>query len=76
MVSMGPEDHRAAKALVLAMETCHICSGTVLLDEWPVHCEDCSADCEEHEPPDCPTIQSLHAALKKALSTSKQEISG
>ena len=49
---------RAAQELMIAMETCHICKGAILLQETPVYCEDCSFDCEEHEEPECPTIQS------------------
>ena len=58
----------AAQALVDAMETCHECKGTVLVEEQPVHCEDCSYDCDSHEGAECPTIYSLHLALKQALA--------
>jgi hypothetical protein len=57
----------AAEALVEALETCHICRGLISVEEGPIHCEDCSFDCEEHEPPDCPSIADLHRTLKKAL---------
>jgi len=59
-----------AQALVDAMETCHECKGTVLVEERPVHCEDCSGDCDSHEGAECPTIYGLHLALKCALAES------
>lgn len=58
----------AARALADAMETCHECKGTVLVEEQPVHCEDCSSDCESHEGAECPTIYGLHLALKLKLA--------
>ena len=56
-----------AQALVDAMETCHICHGTVLVDNDPVHCEDCSYDCDNHDEPPCKTLYDLHRELKIAL---------
>ena len=58
----------AAQALVDGMETCHQCKGTVLVDEQPVHCEDCSSDCDNHEGAECPTIYGLHLQLKTLLA--------
>jgi hypothetical protein len=58
---------RIAQALVDGMETCHECKGTVLVDEYPIHCEDCSSMCENHEGAECATIYGLHLALKRAL---------
>lgn len=55
-----------SKVLIEAMETCHICKGFILVEEGPVRCEDCSSDCEEHDPPECPSIQSLHISAKKS----------
>ena len=63
----------AAKALVDAMETCHICLGTILVDEDPVHCEDCSFDCDEHQLPACRSIQDLHAELKRQIKLTETE---
>ena len=60
----------AAKALADAMETCHICEGELLVDEGPAHCENCSCDCEDHEPPNCRSLYHLHNDLKRSL---KQE---
>jgi hypothetical protein len=57
-----------AQALVDAMETCHQCKGTVLVEEQPTHCEDCTYDCDSHEGAECPTIYGLHLALKMALA--------
>lgn len=57
-----------AKALLEAMETCHICKGLILLEEAPVHCEDCSWDCDEHDEPNCTPIYVLHEELKKAIN--------
>ena len=58
----------AAKILVSAIETCHVCQGTVLVNEGPTHCEDCSWDCEEHDGQECPRLDSLHGNLKRALA--------
>jgi len=60
----------AAQALVDAMETCHQCRGTVLVDHGPVHCEDCSYDCDNHDYPECESIYELHRRLKAALASS------
>jgi hypothetical protein len=57
----------AAEALLLAMETCHICKGILLFPEVAPHCEDCSWDCEDHEEPSCNPIQSLSQALRNAI---------
>jgi hypothetical protein len=57
----------AASALLEAMETCHHCKGSVLVEEGPTHCENCSYDCADHEPPSCVGIDVLHAQLKRAL---------
>jgi hypothetical protein len=51
-------DFETVRALFEAVETCHICKGTLSLDYLePVHCENCSRDCEEHEEPACEPIQ-------------------
>jgi len=39
-----------------------------LVEEQPVHCEDCSSECDSHEGSECPTLYSLHLALKIALA--------
>ncbi|HEV7523024.1 MAG TPA: DUF551 domain-containing protein [Candidatus Angelobacter sp.] len=57
----------AATELLDAMETCHVCKGVLVLQEHPVHCEDCSGDCENHEGSECTPIYVLHAKLRKAL---------
>ena len=57
----------AARGLVDAMETCHICKGTLLVSEEPAHCEDCSRDCECHEEPECLPIYEFHRRLRAAL---------
>jgi hypothetical protein len=62
----------AAKALVDGMETCHECKGTVLVEDYPVHCEDCSSDCDCHDEPECPTIYGLHLAVKLVLKGQAQ----
>lgn len=56
-----------ARALLNTMEICHHCKAAVLMEETPVHCEDCYPDCEIHEEPDCQTIQSLHRSAKSEL---------
>lgn len=63
----------AAQALVDAMETCHQCSATLLVEDSPTYCSEggCSYDCEDHEDrekPNCIPISNLHANLKRALS--------
>lgn len=65
----------AAYKLADAMETCHICKGAVLVTDEAVHCEDCSYDCENHDGPECETIESLHRNLKKALAEARKEAS-
>lgn len=59
----------AAQALVNAMETCHICTSSVIVDDSPIHCEDCSYDCEEHGPPSCVTLDIIHARLKRLIKS-------
>jgi len=56
-----------ARELLAMMETCHICEGALILEEHPVHCENCSGDCENHAEPECTPIYVLHARLRKAL---------
>jgi hypothetical protein len=58
----------AATELLDVMETCHICKGALILEEHPVHCEDCSGDCENHDEPECTPIYVLHARLRKTLA--------
>jgi hypothetical protein len=57
----------AVTALLDAMETCHICKGALIVQEEPPHCENCSGDCDDHDEPNCPTIQSRHADLRRRL---------
>jgi hypothetical protein len=57
----------AARALVDAMVTCHECKSTILIDDGPTHCEDCSYDCECHEEPACTGIDILHQNLVRVL---------
>lgn len=65
---MTKEEALAAIAELLnAMETCHVCQGALSLDEGPVHCEDCSACCEDHEPPDCKPMNVFHSRAWIAL---------
>lgn len=58
-----------AGALVEAMETCHACKSSVLVEEGPTYCSEggCSYDCDDHDPPNCVGIDVLHARLKAAL---------
>jgi hypothetical protein len=63
---------KASKELVDVMETCHICGGNVLVDDGPVHCEDCSYDCENHDEPECTSIYDLHRKLKDLLIRAKE----
>lgn len=62
----------AALALVDAMETCHQCSATLLVEDGPTYCSEsgCSSDCEDHEDrdkPNCIPISNLHGTLKRIL---------
>lgn len=70
----------AASALCDALEICHICKGQVIVDVPTTHCEDCSGDCDYHDEPNCPTIESLCAqlrfALKQSLAQSGQSAPG
>lgn len=59
--------------LLDAMETCHVCSGTLFLEETPVHCENCSYDCEDHEEPACTPLQTLHSGARKELAAIESE---
>lgn len=61
-----------ASKLVSAMETCHDCKGLVLVEEGPIHCEDCSPDCEAHKGPECKPLQALHIRLKALLEKRTQ----
>lgn len=63
----------ASSALVNTMETCHICKATVLMESGPIHCEDCSYDCENHEDPGCPELYDLHLHLKAVIAKVKAE---
>jgi hypothetical protein len=62
----------AADALVTTAETCHICQGTLLVEEGPAHCEDCSWDCDEHEQPDCLGLDVLHEQLKRMIAKARE----
>lgn len=66
--SINQEMQEAAKLLVEAMETCHICKGLLVLQKNPAHCEDCSRDCEGHEGSECTPIYELHRILKAVLA--------
>ena len=55
-------------ALLDAMETCHVCGGTLALDDVePTHCENCSWDCNEHDAPECTPLHHLHREARRAL---------
>lgn len=53
--------------LLAAMETCHICSGTVLVGPDAINCEDCSPDCDGHDEPACVSLLQLHSDAKRAI---------
>jgi len=58
----------AISALLDAMETCHVCQGTLSLDDVePTHCENCSWDCDEHPEPGCIPLYVLHLNAKLAV---------
>lgn len=55
-------------ALLDALETCHICGGTLTLDDVePTHCENCSSHCDEHEAPECVPLSQLHSEARRAV---------
>ncbi len=58
----------AEQELLGVMETCHICKGLLLLEKSAVHCNDCSADCENHDGAECPSISQLHEEAKTELT--------
>lgn len=58
---------QAVTELLEAMETCHICKASLLLEREPIHCQDCSSNCEGHDGPECTTITLLHARVKQLL---------
>ena len=63
----------AGNSLLNAMETCHICQGTLSLDDIePAHCEDCSGDCDSHDEPDCTPIYVLHRDLRAAIDAARE----
>lgn len=61
----------SASTLISAFETCHICTATILVAEGPIHCENCSYDCEDHEDPDCVGLEVLHANAKRLVSAAR-----
>ena len=63
----------AAEQLADAMDTCHICKGKLVLEEYPSYCEECSPCCDEHDDPECPTINTLHRKLRTAIAAVKEE---
>ena len=58
------------------METCHICKGTLSLEGDPVHCEDCTWDCDQHDEPECTPIYVLHADARRAVKLLRSALSG
>lgn len=80
---MSPEERAGSKIrdLLTFMETCHICQGTLCLDDGPVHCENCSSDCDEHDQPDCLSMERFHidasielTQIQDALDAKDREI--
>ena len=66
----------AAEQLADAMDTCHICKGKLVLEEYPSYCEGCSPCCDEHDDPECPTINTLHRKLRTAIAAVKEKANG
>lgn len=58
----------SAQLLLEALETCHICKGSLIPSETPSYCENCSWDCDDHDEPVCVPINVLHENLRRALS--------
>ena len=52
----------AAEKLAEALTTCHICGATLMMPSGPIHCLDCSSDCDNHEG-ECLTPEAAFAAF-------------
>ena len=80
----APVQLDAISALLDALETCHVCGGTLHLEDVePTHCEDCSSYCEDHEEPACAPMYLLvrnaraeNTALRAELRHWLEEIAG
>lgn len=51
-----------------SIETCHVCGGTLVLEESAPHCENCSWDCDEHDEPSCEAPFYKHDKAKRAVA--------
>lgn len=70
------EELQAITALLDALETCHICKGTLSLDDTEAtHCENCSWDCDEHDEPECVPLYVLHQNARQAVAALTAELS-
>lgn len=66
---------RQIQEFLESTETCHICQGVLSLDDvGPTHCENCSWDCDEHDGPECPTVQSQHQQAKRSIAALKERM--
>lgn len=66
------EAMKPVEAFLDAFDHCHVCQGQLALDDLgPVHCEDCSGDCDDHDEPNCIPIYILHGNARAALKRSK-----
>lgn len=54
--------------LLSAMETCHICKGSIIIQDFPTHCEDCSGDCDDHDEPPCIPVDVAFNQVRRALA--------
>lgn len=66
----------AAKALddlCTCLDTCHICKGTLVVEDSIPHCENHSSDCQEHEQPDCITLEKAHEVARATLAKLARE---
>jgi hypothetical protein len=70
------EARKGLAELLSALETCHICKGLLIVEDGPMHCEDCSSDCEDHEEPVCESLYVIHQRLKQLIARSALSGSG
>lgn len=61
--------------LLAVMETCHECGGLIsLADYGPTHCEDCSSFCDNHEWPECTSIEQFHTIAKWSVGELRKRV--
>lgn len=65
-----PSVTEAAKNLLHAMDTCHVCGTLLEVEGGPVYCKDgCTRYCDAHEGEECESISALHQKLRDAMGS-------